>query len=283
MEFNFDKPPKNKNNQEDSIERKITLEKLLGLSKEIIKDRLLKLGIEIKNEFPDRVDVVLGSSSQFAPPAGCAAYAANTDIVVLDKDFNLHKINHELLHAYSSKYRYDERNWDDVADDLNIYDKSIKSGFATEYLKNGIYEKATSTNFAQINEAITEKMNVELLSENKDKIENKGLFADPGKYYFYQEEILLLEMMLDGIAMSKSKNKDDVSIEKEKIWQELQKAYFSGNTMFLRVFDKVYDDKILREFNELDFKSEDYEQRFKDLRNKLIEKNLEMKFEKELY
>lgn len=259
-------------------EQEKNLEKTIDFSREIIESRLSELGVKIKNKFPDNF-CTTSNLSQFTD--ACAAYEPNEDIVLLDNDFNLQKINHELLHAYSSKYRYDERDKEDIQDDLYYNFTSTKTGFSTSYFKNDIYEKPTSESFSQINEAITEKLNTELLLENESKIKEEGVFEQVEE--FYQDYINILDSAIRGIALETSSTESEYKKQKEDIWKKIQTAYFNGNTMFLRIFNKVYGKDFLKKLNSMNMDNDLFDQDISNLLIEMSSKNMEIAFRKKIY
>lgn len=61
----------------------------------------------------------------------------------------------------------------------------------------------------------------------------------------YKPFIDLVSNMVEGMALSKN-------ISEQNSWEGLQKAYFSGNIMYLREFEKIYGEGFLRKMGTLD-------------------------------
>lgn len=68
----------------------------------------------------------------------------------------------------------------------------------------------------------------------------------------YSAFIQVLDLMIEGVTYSRIDNEDDFEEERKKVWSELQRAYFTGNIMYLRIFDKVYNNNILKSFDEFE-------------------------------
>jgi len=70
----------------------------------------------------------------------------------------------------------------------------------------------------------------------------------------YNDEIEILNLFLEGIAIVKSKE-EGLPIEDTKtaVWEEMQRAYLTGSIMYLRIIDNVFGEGTLRELNRLKF------------------------------
>jgi len=70
----------------------------------------------------------------------------------------------------------------------------------------------------------------------------------------YDFNIEIINSLVEGIAkynLRTSNNESELDNEKEKVWQDLQKAYFAGNTMYLRKIDETFGKGFLRHIDKL--------------------------------
>lgn len=70
----------------------------------------------------------------------------------------------------------------------------------------------------------------------------------------YKPFIDLVDDLIKGVAISKVADSvsENLELAKKETWIELQKAYFTGNVMYLRSFEKIYGDNFLRKLGTLD-------------------------------
>ncbi|MFA6274237.1 MAG: hypothetical protein WC662_03685 [Candidatus Paceibacterota bacterium] len=100
--------------------------------------------------------------------------------------------------------------------------------------------------------------------EEREKIEREKNFirienikfnytSKPGDGTVYDFNVAIIDNLVDGIAKYNVKNNCnlDLSQEKEQVWEELQRAYFQGNTMYLRKIDEVFGRGFLRRIDEV--------------------------------
>jgi len=80
----------------------------------------------------------------------------------------------------------------------------------------------------------------------------------------YPEMVKLCNSMIDGIAHKNAKEKSITFDEARRVaYDEMQKAYFCGNTMHLRVLESVYGEGFLKKLSNLSYETivEDEEER----------------------
>ena len=227
-----------------------------------------------------------------------------------------HALVHELLHANSSLYRqenykkiegYIRENKKSVKSGFHIaHYKNGKENEATSVnftrLNEAVTEKIArdivkinkpgivDLNKKEIENILLEKQNFEL--ENTQQpiaSEEVSIFDIPYdidklnelsgeiESESYQGEIDALDLIMEGIALSNVENFSDLEKYKSDFWIDLQKAYFTGNTMFLRNIEKVYGEGSLRRIDENlnSFQSgllDDLREKNNRLRNELLEK-----------
>ena len=83
--------------------------------------------------------------------------------------------------------------------------------------------------------------------ESGDPLKNKDDVA-------YVEMVDLVSKMLDGVALKNAANLVLFDEARTVAWKNLQKAYFSGNTPHLKVFESVYGEGFLRKIATLDYR-----------------------------
>lgn len=87
----------------------------------------------------------------------------------------------------------------------------------------------------------------------------------------YKNEIKILEAILKKLAKTRAESENipfDEAMDKE--WQDMQRAYLKGETIYLRHIEKLVGPNILREFNEIDIRKVDrQEETVEDYRNKV--------------
>ncbi len=103
----------------------------------------------------------------------------------------------------------------------------------------------------------------ELAAEEKRKIEsrcNSQLFAVKSQEMLkesnaYSNEIRVLDAILDKLSQARA-DEENISPDEAKIkeWQDMQRAYLKGETIYLRRIDKIIGPNILREFNDIDIR-----------------------------
>lgn len=87
--------------------------------------------------------------------------------------------------------------------------------------------------------------------EKKDLTIGQRYVTEYGKVG-YDEEIRALDVILDKLAYDSFQEKN-ISLDeaRENEWKELQKAFFDGNTLYLKKIDRVVGKGTLREFNKI--------------------------------
>ncbi len=99
--------------------------------------------------------------------------------------------------------------------------------------------------FYEFNEFITEKIAREILIENADlfskKIHKKEneVIKQIQQESSYQRYIEIFEIMMQVAS-------ENLNIPQDEIWRNIQRGYFSGDMMHLRIFEKVYGKGFLR-------------------------------------
>ena len=74
------------------------------------------------------------------------------------------------------------------------------------------------------------------------------------KYSNYKPFIDMVDKLIEGMATSRMVDSKSESLEvsQKEVWVELQKAYFTGNSLYLRALEKIYGDGFLRKLGTLD-------------------------------
>ena len=74
-------------------------------------------------------------------------------------------------------------------------------------------------------------------------------------------------------AKKNKRNNESLKLDsgKEKVWEDLQKAYFTGNTMYLREVDEAFGKGFLRQLDQLHQLLSEKEQKdfIKEMKNKI--------------
>lgn len=142
---------------------------------------------------------------------------------LLNKPKDIMIILHELIHSRClSGFFVDKEG--------NI--RENKSGYVSSDTTN----PNGYTYFRGFNEAVTQKLTVEIFNKNKDKLFKK---ADDKKVGYVLEDIpyrgymCILDNIIKSIAESEYKNENE-------IWLDFKKNYFTGEMMCLRKIEKVF-------------------------------------------
>jgi hypothetical protein len=151
-----------------------------------------------------------------------------------------------------------EENKKNIADAKKEYDNGILNDEMFQQLKK-IYKDNLDRrieqikSFSKINKGMVESFNDETTNKIRvDEIkEDYALKKDRVKSCAYTPYIEILDLMIEGLSYANSSTEEEYKIQKEFNWKNLQKAYFTGNVMYLRNFDKIYNDKVLRFFNNI--------------------------------
>lgn len=69
----------------------------------------------------------------------------------------------------------------------------------------------------------------------------------------YDFNVEIVSSLVEGIAKHNLKNDKNLNLNDEqgKVWKDLQKAYFAGNTMYLRKIDETFGNGFLRHLDKL--------------------------------
>lgn len=104
-------------------------------------------------------------------------------------------------------------------------------------------------NFIEIEKKYDQKIPKNFGKEQKELFENNRA---------YPSEIRILNKILEKMAIVRSK-KEGVPVYRVRVenkeWEELQKAYLKGNTLYLKNIEKAVGPGFLREFDDLDRRS----------------------------
>lgn len=106
--------------------------------------------------------------------------------------------------------------------------------------------------------------------ENFDYIPGQS-YAAEDKGTGYEKEIKMLDVILDKLANNRSKDKS-ININDARLteWKNLQKAFFEGNTLYLRRIEKIIGSGTLRKLNKINRKTTD-PNKLEEIINELIE------------
>lgn len=157
----------------------------------------------------------------------------NPNLVKENKD-NIEKIKDIRLEKIDFMDKAGEKNWLEYSknDVYNLQDYEMNGGF--EGLKK--YYK-------------------DFILKDFEEKENFGIgqrYVSGDRKTGYEEEIRALDIILDKLAYNSSQEKK-ISLEeaRETEWKDLQKAFFEGNTLYLKKIDRVVGKGTLREFNKI--------------------------------
>lgn len=78
----------------------------------------------------------------------------------------------------------------------------------------------------------------------------------------YNFNVEIISLLVEGIVKFNLKANENLKLneEGEKVWEELQKAFFQGNTMYLRKIDEVFGQGYLRRIDKLGLLLQDKEE-----------------------
>ncbi len=255
------------------------LEDTASVTHEYIQNHAKELGVSL-SFFPPR-GAAVGETY-----GNRAVYSPDENKILFSKDSEIHPphIIHEQLHYSSSVKNYRRpfgsiRGGSPQIDPQAFGDKrDYKTGFNSYWNKP---EDESSHNFFALNEAVTEKMAREIYQNNRAKIKNdiqtrfperssqkselatrmgrelpknrmdRGLETEPEKVY--EKEIEILDAILEAVARKRVAN-DNAEFNEalSEEWQNLQRAYFDGNVLYLRRFEKMIGPNLLRKLNDID-------------------------------
>ena len=89
----------------------------------------------------------------------------------------------------------------------------------------------------------------------------------------YDFNVEIVDNIVEGIAKNNLKINEMLNLdeEKEKVWKDLQKAYFAGNTMYLRKIDETFGSGFLRHLDKLHqlLPEKEQEDFLKEIKNKV--------------
>lgn len=355
-------------------------EAVIALSNRLITERLESLGLKARKIDSNRITYHI--------PVAMNVYKGEVDFVLLrdSSEADVGTTLHEFIHAASSEHHYAESKKIEV--DKKQHKRNTRSGFHVNWYRGG-FDKSSSVNFRNLNEAITEKIARELRTENHDEIrkmsslfvgrceqkiaefeaqfaerreqglrkiaeiqadaereiaevmaehdaevsmldaelekhgvpeerradfreskkesldfkignirmvekytvelerstisdenKKKGVAGIKKGYSFtvdrdtYDSYIQVLDLLIEGASYAESYSLQEFERKRRKIWDDLQRAYFNGNSLYLRKFDKGYKEKIMRRFQNLSaFKDEEAQQ----MKQYLVERNQTLK------
>jgi hypothetical protein len=122
-------------------------------------------------------------------------------------------------------------------------------------------ENEKAQEIQRINDMIDRSINVK--KDYREKQSERGVAEDFIKDIHDQESssykvfIDLVDQLLEGVTLIKQKQFQSEGVEqvKQLAWLELQKAYFTGSTVYLKVFENIYGEGFLRKLATLDIDS----------------------------
>lgn len=232
---------------EREIEKGIEEKKFIDLAQKSVLEEIKKLGLDVPEIFdPVRIHILPADFQSNRLENNSGQYRSVEDCIVIKKqkdNFRFYQVVvHELIHAYS---------WN------KFYVKETKDGFKGGSKRSGYayiskdddedYEK-----FRGFTEAIVEDFQREITYKNAEELarmttDNQSILEikalNQNSYYFERE---LLHYAVDKFARQNN-------IENNEVWQKLRKGLFTGEMMFLRMFEKTFGPdtmKILAVFGE---------------------------------
>jgi len=143
----------------------------------------------------------------------------------------LRALLHEAIHAAGHhKFNYDKEKG---LDDVDFY----RIGY-------NIRNDKGETSFVGFNEAVVDKMTLELLEKNNEYIGEELMISEQDKHDAdlvtgYPWNVNLLNLIIEKIS-----DRDDD--ENNNPWEKIKKGHFTGNMMFLRSIEERFGEGSLR-------------------------------------
>ncbi len=224
---------------EKEIEKTLENRELIDLANKSVLEAIKNLGLEVPAVFdPIRVHIIPADFQSRTLENNQGQYQTIEDQIVVKKqkdNLQFFKVMvHELLHAYS---------WN------KFYIKETGEGFRGGAKRSGYSysskEKEDEMQFQGLTEAIIEDFQREityhhaedltdLTVDDKSVLEIKAL-----NWNSYPFERDLLHYAVDKLAKENN-------LEADEIWQKLRKGLFTGEMMFLRMFEKTFGPNTLK-------------------------------------
>jgi hypothetical protein len=224
---------------EREIEKTLENKELIDLANKSVLEAIKSLGLEVPVAFdPIRVHIIPADFQSRTLENNQGQYQTVEDRIVVRKqkdNLQFFKVMvHELLHAYS---------WN------KFYVKETEEGFRGGAKRSGYSypskENKEEMQFQGLTEAIIEDFQREityhhaedltnLIADDKNVLEIKAL-----NWNSYPFERDLLHYVVDKLAKENN-------LESDEVWQKLRKGLFTGDMMFLRMFEKAFGPNTLK-------------------------------------
>lgn len=212
---------------------------------ELIQKEIKELGLVYdKSIKPDQVHMVDTKTAKILG-IKLGGQDSQTQSIVVDKSYFIEKndlydfytaILHEMIHGLSFSSII-------VQGDTRHIDK-YRSGYKSMNPINAHKKGEKHNHFNGLNEAVTQKLTIELIIKHKDLI-NKELnlsdemFEKSKLFVAYRKEITILDSIIEQVALFHN-------INESELWTKLKKGLFNGEMMFLRDFEKAMGSGFLR-------------------------------------
>jgi len=227
------------NGELEKTEQDITM---IRLADQLVANFLKEINIPYEHMDPEHIHVLNeGGLKKIIPNLhnSSGTYSVMSRRITVEKDAShskglfIQKLIHELVHqASKTKFAIDDDNENDngkISPYRNGYVASNKSG-------EGVY-------FRNLNEAVTEKIAVQIYIRNKDRIKNVLNLQDNQIGVTYMSQIDFLDDLIGKMAELRHEPRIDT-------WKRMERAYFTGEMMHLRDIEKVLGKGGLRKYAE---------------------------------
>lgn len=174
----------------------------------------------------------------------------------------------KLIEEYENKYGHtillkQELDKEQMESELTKWKDEAPVAYEWEYEYSMNTDKETFENFYTKKEKSIKEKYEAIRERDLDKVFTEDIESG------YKQERQILDRLLIKLAEARSKeNNIDLKEAHKKEWEDLQKAYLSGNTFYLRKIDKIVGEGTLRRFNDIDRKKiqsgEETQEQFND-------------------
>ncbi|MBP7846200.1 MAG: hypothetical protein KA007_02055 [Candidatus Pacebacteria bacterium] len=148
---------------------------------------------------------------------------------------------------------------------LELKKETVVKDFEMKITNETDPEKKEELEFSKGTEIILADMNIKYKNDNLQKLPEK--IEQAKKYYSYEIndlkrnysfssleqgtydfEVLTVDKIIKGLGKVylKQNQSSNISVEENRAWQDLQKAYFAGKTVFLRKIEEAFGAGFLR-------------------------------------
>lgn len=186
-------------------------------------------------------------------------------LVEKEKEFN-----DVTLPEIKTEIQEKQKKYEEEINQLEIKKQALEKDFDIKIANETDIEKKEELEFSKETEIILTNMDIKFKNEDIQKLPEKIKMAKrmyeaelvdlKRNYSFsnleqgaYDFEVLLVDKIVKGLAENylKENSQSDISSEETRAWQDLQKAYFAGKTVFLRKIEKTFGNGFLRSVEKL--------------------------------